>query len=52
MREVLESTGISVHVRIFETDGEGRYVAFPLAGLRARHVDDYVSPRRGEHAAE
>ncbi len=39
-------------VRIFETDAEGKHVSFPLASLRAAHVDGYISKRRGEDVSD
>jgi integrase len=39
-------------VRILEMTDDETWVPFPLAGLQARHVDDYVSRRRGEGAGE
>ncbi len=39
-------------VRVLETAEDRSYVAFPLAGLQARHVDGYISRRRAEGAHE
>jgi integrase len=39
-------------VRVFEVQPDGSRVPFPLAALRAHHVDDYISRRRGEEVAD
>jgi len=39
-------------VRVLETTPDGVYLPFPLAGLQARHVDNFISRRRGEGAHE
>ncbi len=38
--------------RLLETNSAGTYDAFPLAKLRARHVDAFISQRRAEGASE
>jgi len=39
-------------VRVFEVQPDGSRVPFPLGSLRAHHVDDYISRRRGEGVAD
>lgn len=38
--------------RVFELDAAGEHVPFRLARLTARYVDDYISTRRAEGAAD